>query len=248
MSSQESSVSLATAAVDSIAADLPPDATALLYGSGARRDYPAPRDLDIVVLCRDVAPAYHVVGQSSPVANVHVIPAAAVAADIEQDEYGWALLTKFLGRVLLLRGDRSLVEHLRARCFLRILGQWAAANDVVRIDDSRTARNAVVEVLSAWNPQFDAYLRAGKASPDDYEQFFRDAAALEWLPPWARGPDGALVSFISGPPEYRAADLRLVLVRYWGHYFLYKRNRSDYLTSFVSSALQAKLGLTDASS
>lgn len=245
MTSCESSVCLAAAVIDEIAADLPPDATAFLYGSGARPDHPLPRDLDIAVLCRDVAPAYHVVPRSSLVANVHIVPDAAVAADIEHDEYGWALLTKFLGKLEVLRGDRVLVERLRARCFLRLLGQWAATNGVVRIEGSRSARDAVVEVLSAWNPQFEVYLRTGKASPDDYEQFFRDTSAF---PEWARGPNGALVSFISRPPEYRAADLRLVLVRYWGHYLLYKRNRSDYLTSFVSSALHAKLGLTDASS
>jgi hypothetical protein len=163
-----------------------------------------------------------------------------VEADILEDRFGWIFLTKFLDDFAIIYGDEALAMSTRAIAYLRILGQWAADNEVNHVRDLSTLGDKIISVLSRWNPQFEVYLKCGDINRSRYDRYlfneFRESPELIAL------LDDSLDSFTFGTAHalMRRADLRLVLVRYWCFYMFYQLSSDLYLTPMVEDLLRKK--------
>jgi hypothetical protein len=211
----------------------------VLYGSSAKnaRRY---RDVDALLVCRKCQQQYvrrHIWGHTL---NLHIVNQEMIDRDLVEDRFGWIFLTKFLDDFNVLYGSSELPGKSRTRAHLRILGQWAAQHGVSTITDFTSAYRAIVSTLRLWNPQFEVYVKEGRINLESYKRYItcelpRCEETKQLL---KRVPSGLL--FRKRSPFFRKADLRILLMRYWGYYVLYQVDRGMYLTPEVDRLLQKK--------
>jgi hypothetical protein len=211
----------------------------ILYGSTVHAVGEG-RDLDVLLVCHKSNGQFLRTQLQGRTLNLHIVNPTMIEADVLEDKYGWIFLTKFLDDFEVIFGDEAAAKSTRARAYLRILGQWAAENDVNHVSDLSKLDDRVISVLSRWNPQFEVYLRHGDISRIRYQTYlsseFRESRELRAL------CDESLDGFTFGTLSrfLRRADLRIVLVRYWCFYMFYQLSSDLYLSPLVDELLRKK--------
>jgi len=210
----------------------------VLYGSSVGNS--SARDLDVLfVSCRsDCRFIRTSLGRRT--LNLHIVTPEVIRADLTLDRFGWIFLTKLLGPTRLLAGKMSAVDSDRALAYLRLCGQWASANSVTTIRGYDDIHRAVVETLTLWNPQFQEYVRRGKIDLDHYRRCATNLLPRSLESAELLAPDTEGIALNTSSALYRAADLRLILLKYWGYYFLYQTDARLYLADIVDMLLLKK--------
>jgi hypothetical protein len=209
----------------------------MVYGS-AVSSLAAARDIDALVVAPRKRPRF-VSGEAyGHEVNLHVVPPAAVDADIVRDRYGWMFLTKFLSDKAVFVGDSTAAARWTNLSYLRLLGQWCAEHSQCDVPLAAAA-GILLDVLTRWNPQFEHYSHTGRISvqtfADQLPTVLDSSEALrhghlhdEWF------------TFRTSSRLRVHADLRTIVVRYWVFYFLHHRHDGDYIPAEVLDILDWK--------
>jgi hypothetical protein len=210
----------------------------LLYGSSVTSS--RGRDIDALLVANDVTPRFVKRPHFSKTLNLHIVTPQIITSDIMLDKFGWIFLTKLLGQFEVIAGKSTEADTNKTSAYLRLAGQWFGSMPAPQDFDFADIYDGIIATLKMWNPQFSAYLSAGRIDIDHYRRFTLNILPDHTLTQKLFICTSGRYKLRTGSRYLRSADLRVVLMRYWSHYVLYQTNPDFYLTNKVEELLRKK--------